>query len=473
MSDRFSWLEIDGVNPANKAPVAAPVIAPAPVKDDRRPSVAAMEDSQAAFDAAQAVPVVTPPAAPASPAAPVSSKAAYRALVGERKTTHGAVMSPRMHRFYRWCDDNGISLSDWSTDSQVLNVLPKLQAGLAQEQGALIMLPVGSPEGTIQAELIRDIEGMMQRVPANRSQGVVIQGALAGETKKSFKEGLIAVSQSSDVTGGVVYWQLTGEVNQQELVAALIEAGLTEDDAPALATPEVALGRAVKELQGRSVLIRKAKVAGGWAVVRESEVNGELGFQQIVRVYLEGDKNNEVVKFQATHGYEADAALEVERIIAEYNKARTALSVIDLSSWLTKTVSKLDGVPLRDRGGIYFIPRANIETLRKVKAALAAKSGCVVSEIPAMHSAEAISAIYDAVSNDSASFIADIEAELNAGIKPRAAKNRVEEVQVFLKKVRNYEGLLGQKFEKPAATLGKLVERLNKATTRAAQLEID
>lgn len=428
----------------------------------------------------KAAPAVEAPApivveeAPASPCLPLKNPevvpAVCQPLVGERKTAHGATMSPRMHRFARWNQENGTGISDWSTDTMVQVVLPKLTQLLEREKAALFSLPMGSEYATIQAELVRDIEGLMQRVPANRVPTVA---EAAAEEKKAFKDGLIAVATSSDVTGGVIYWQLTGEVNRDELVAAMVEQGLSEEDAPALPTPEVALGRAAKELQSRSVLIRKLKV-GGWAVVSESEVQGALQHQQIVRVFLQGEKDQETIKYAATPGFEAEAALEADRIIAEYNKARAALSVIDLSSWLVRLASKtLEGVPLRDRGGIYFVPRANIEAVRKVKAALAAKSGCIIHEIPAMHSSEAIAAIYDAVGSESSAFISEVESELEAGIGPRAAKNRVKEVEVFLKKVRNYESLLGQKFTAPADKLAKLVERLNKATTRASQLEID
>lgn len=436
--------------------------------------------------AARATAPVVAEEAPASPALPLPAIVAaivvaapapagvafpaYRPLVGEYKTAHGATGSPRMHRCYRWCSDHKLGISDWSTDTGVASVLPKLEQLVKAEEAHLLDLDMGSPEATFQAELITDIRGLMNRVPENRSVAAQQDKALV---QAKFRDGLIAVSQSSDVTGGVIYWQLTGEVSRADLVAAFVANGLDEDDAPALATPEVALGRAVKELQGRSVLIRKLKV-GGWAVVCESEVNGELQHQQIVRVFLQGEKDNETIQHVAAPGCEQQAAIEVARIVAEYDKVRAALSVVDLSSWLVKTANKLDGVPLRDRGGIYFIPRANIETLRKVKASLAAaKSGCIVHEIPAMHSSEAITAIYDAVGRDASVFISDIEAELNAGIGSRAAKNRVTEVEAFLKKVRNYEGLLGQKFTATAETLAKLVVRLNKATTRASQLEID
>jgi hypothetical protein len=418
--------------------------------------------------------VVAPIDIDQDPGFQVAMPAVCRPLQGVRMTSggdsgQGVPMSPRMHRFYRWCDDNGVGLSDWSTDHMVLAVLPKLQQLLELEQATLNALPAGHEWAVAQGELVRDIASIMQRIPANRVQ--TVQQAQV-EEKKSFRQGLIAVSESSDVTGGVVYWQLSSGADRSKLVEALIAQGLEESDAPALATPEVALGRAVKELQGRSVLIRKLKQHGSWAVVRESELNGELDYQQVVRVWLE--KDSETIKSQASVGYEAQAQIEVERIVAEYNKARTSLSVIDMSAWLVKLANKLDGVPLRDRGGMYFVPAANIEVVRKVTAALAAAgTGCLVYEIPAMHSSQAVTAIYDAVGADTAKHISDAEAELEAGIGKVAARNRAEEIGLLLKRIHRYEGLLGQQFTGVADKLAKIIERLNKATSRAAQLEID
>jgi len=221
------------------------------------------------------------------------------------------------------------------------------------------------------------------------------------------------------------------------------------------------------------VLIRRLKGAGGWAVVTEAEINGKLEHQQICRIFLQGEKDQEVVKHEATKGFEGEAQMEYDRVIAEYNLQRASLNVVDISGWLVKLSNQMDAVPLRDRGGIYFIPAANVENFRKVKAALAAVSGNVVYEIPAMHSAETVTSIVDAVARDAGAFIDDVEGELNGDMGVRAAKNRVDEVQEMLKKVRRYEGVLGQKFTATADKLSALVGRLQKVTTRASQLEID
>lgn len=441
-----AWYAKRGMDPNGKP--LAPVAAPAPV----------VEEAPAAS-----------PCLP-MPAVSVGSLRAYRPLVGERKTAHGAVMSDRMHRFYRWMDDNRIGLSDWSTDTMVQAVLPKLQACLAAEEAHLFTLEMGTEEARIQGELVEGLRNIMNRVPENRSDAVSVEQ----QAKKSLREQLVVVEkEEAGITGEIVYWQLTGTTDRAKLAEAFVTNGVDEENLPSIASPELALGRAMRELQSRSTLVRKLKAAGGWAVVRETEVAGKLDYQQVVRVYLDGKKEEEVLKFEATDGLNDEAQVEFDRVVAEYNKQRASLTVVDISGWLVKLASKMDGVPLRDRGGIYFVPAANVENFHKVKAALAEVSGNVVYEIPAMHSTETVKSIVDAVARDAQSFIDDVESELNGEIGVRAAKNRKDEVAEMVKKVERYEKLLNQDFKSTVDSLKKLGERLGKVTSRAAQLEID
>lgn len=457
---RFSWMEVDftAEELAALAQKKAAAVVVAPIVEGVAPSSPAL-----------------PLPAPMATAVQVLSAQAWRPVTGTRKTAHGATMSPRMERFYRWCDDNGVGISDWSTDTMVQAVLPKLQSLLVIERDTVLLgMEPGTPEATIQAELVRDIEGIMNRVPANRlpttaggAQGLV-------EAKKQFRNELIAVAQSSDITGAVTYWQLTGTTDRAKLAEEYEKNEIDAANLPSIASPELALGRAMRELGTRSLLVRKLKAAGGWAVVREHEApGGKLDYQQVVRVYLAGKKDEENLAFEASPGLEAEAQIEFDRVSAEYNKQRESLTVVDISGWLVRLANTLHAVPLRDRGGIYFIPAGNVETFRKVKSALAAVSGNQVYEIPAMHSTETIKSIFDAVGRDAQAFIDEVEGELNSDIGKRAAANRIKEVAEMIKKVRGYEGLLKQNLKPTLDKLAELTKRLEKATSRAAQLEVD
>lgn len=76
------------------------------------------------------------------------------------KTSHGAVMSPRMERLWRYLkQERKIPLSDFSTDQCVERVYSQLEA-------ALEAIPDdGTPENEM---LYRDVRNIMRRRPAAR-----------------------------------------------------------------------------------------------------------------------------------------------------------------------------------------------------------------------------------------------------------------------------------------------------------------
>ena len=71
-----------------------------------------------------------------------------------RKTTHGAVMSPRMEALWAYIQDvRKISLSDFSTDECVRRVYPQLKAALADAPTPIVA---------------KDLQCIMNRLPKNR-----------------------------------------------------------------------------------------------------------------------------------------------------------------------------------------------------------------------------------------------------------------------------------------------------------------
>lgn len=87
-----------------------------------------------------------------------------------RRTTHGAVMSPRLSRLYTWLDDNRIGLTDFSTDQCVERVLPRLRK-LADELQAEIHARSVHPTATVPAYLVHlaaDLAAIMRRLPSAR-----------------------------------------------------------------------------------------------------------------------------------------------------------------------------------------------------------------------------------------------------------------------------------------------------------------
>lgn len=276
-----------------------------------------------------------------------------------------------------------------------------------------------------------------------------------------------AVEKADETTGAVVFWQLGGTVSLPELRSAMSREGAADELAPTGCSPEVALSRAVREQQASDVLVRKHPL-GGWALVHESKGVDHLEYAEGARFDLDAGG---VAVYGAT-----DATL-TERVNAAFARNLGSLSTTDISAWLVKLAEgAFNGVALRERGGVYFVPRDKVSTFRAIKLALASvQPECVVHEIPALKSAEAIAAVLDAVTREARAAIIELQGELNdpQGVGTRAATNRVKQIDTLLAKIRGYETLLGRSFAETIDEIVKLQAAFGKSTTMFANLEID
>lgn len=278
------------------------------------------------------------------------------------------------------------------------------------------------------------------------------------------KEGkLVAVAQADESTGAVVYWQLTGTVHTETLKNAWLAAGLREDLLPKQIGPTMAFSRALKEFECRNVLVRKHN-KGGWGILATQEVEGKMAFVETARVWL-GEDNT--IKFD---GAETGWALEdLERL---FRDAMENLSHIDVSAWFVWLLGQFHAVALRDRGGIYFVPRQAMELFHQAKAVIETVSQHVLCEIPAMHSSEAVQAIFDAISREAADTLMDVANEIAGDIGPRAARNRMEDLNTLKTKVAGYEALLGRELGGVKDQIKALNAKLNEVSSRTSLLEV-
>lgn len=279
---------------------------------------------------------------------------------------------------------------------------------------------------------------------------------------------IVAVDAATQTTGAVVYWHLSETpVSMAALTTAWVAAGLNVKLLPAPASAEVAFGRAAKELAARNILVRK-NPSNGWTVVREQNVDGELVYATAFKLQLREGKIVVV-------GDEIGDTAEVERAAVQtaYDTQRANIMSIDVSLWMRRLVGEMDGVPLRATGGIYFVPRDYMEMLHKAKAAIESVSPHVVHEIPAMHSAAAVSAVLDALQRETVDWLTETGGELATGIGMRAARTRIDSCEALMKKVAGYEKLLGCPLTGITSTLQNTRRQLLGVTSRGALLETD
>ncbi|MHA1573353.1 MAG: DUF6744 family protein [Alphaproteobacteria bacterium] len=256
----------------------------------------------------------------------------------------------------------------------------------------------------------------------------------------------------AEQAGAIVYWRLSGAVDAVRLTESWSEAGLAEAMLPETPTPEAALRRAVYEQKSRRRLVRKLPNGKGWAIVDERVEGDDLKYDTGIRVFL--NKIGQAA-FAFDENNEERAAIVCGQIAFAFNKHLDEFTATDISSWLVRFASKCGAVSLRERGGIYFVPRTTIEHWRLAVNAIKLASDHHCYEIPALKSSDAVDAILDAVVREAQAATDEMQEEMSKGdLQSRALINRSDRCDQVLAKLKQYEDLLG-------ANLGEIAERVD------------
>lgn len=268
-------------------------------------------------------------------------------------------------------------------------------------------------------------------------------------------------SLPSETAGAIVLWRLSGEVNYTALAAEWEKRGLDARLLPALPSPTVALHRAVEGQRGPRRLVRPLGGRNGWAVVAEKAEEDDLDYSIQTRVKL--DTAHRIVIDPA----EGEMAVSLR---AAFDHYLDTLVLGDISEWLCDRVVGLHAVPLRDTGGVYFIPRSSVADWQRMASALEAASDCVCHEIAALQTAEAVECILDAVAQEVENEAAAMEKEIN-DLGERGLRNRMEHCEKVEAKIELYEGLLGAKQEALHERLTRLKASIGAAILKAGSAD--
>ena len=269
--------------------------------------------------------------------------------------------------------------------------------------------------------------------------------------------------------GAITYWRLSSKpVEHAALVAAWAQARLPVGLLLSTPEPATALRRTVADLRGARRLVRS--VRGTHVIVDETpnaktvERPSDVEYTPQATVSL--DKVGRVVVAPAHKTVLRD------EIAAQYERMLGLLLDSDFSSWFaTKLIPFVQGVSLRPSGGMYFVPRAQVETWTRIVDAIRAVSDHRVFSIPAMESTEAVAAIVDAIQQEATAEADDIAKDLNAGkLGTDALDTRVDRTKAMAAKVERYETLLGVKLDEMRDRLTELHAQLTVAAAKAEGL---
>jgi len=291
---------------------------------------------------------------------------------------------------------------------------------------------------------------------------------------------VVAISDlTPDTAGAIVLWRLSGETNYGHLKAAFVAQGVEEKLLPDLPSPQEALQRAMREHVSKRTLLRTLPGRrAGFALVDEYEATEQEASEGTpLRYRVRFTTRLVSVEGQAEPTLECSntALAEFNKVVADYQLNLTKLTAEDTASWLSAMVRGVSAVPLRDTGGVYFVPRETLPLWRKLVAALKTASATYVAEIPALRSTEAIGAILDSLSREAAQQMAGMEEELKeaavASLGGRAIKTRVGKCEAMAEKLEVYERLAGVSLDELRSRLEGLRANLAAAALIAHSVE--
>ena len=253
---------------------------------------------------------------------------------------------------------------------------------------------------------------------------------------------LIAVDDA-DYAGLIVWWRLYGKVSDEDM-RSIVPPGLTR---PELPSPSTALRRAAFSQQSKDLLVRPLK-KGGFAFVRETtNADGILQHETESTVEIKygygGLAFNTISNGGESYEYKGVVKDEFyEKVDEDFNANLTSFDPMDISKWLVDVLEDLTGVPLRNRGGVYFIPADKTEIWLKLVKDLQSVSNHTFYSVPAMKTQEAVEAILDSLQRNAEQEISKVESELEH-LGTRALTTRKNIIVNLEKNLSHYEALLG------------------------------
>lgn len=263
---------------------------------------------------------------------------------------------------------------------------------------------------------------------------------------------LVAVAEHVPCAGGIVWWRLSGDVMLDELRAEWTARGLPDGLLPTPPGPQAALTRAVAAHRSKRTLARPLANRAGHALVHERlSVDDDLEYSTGLRVKLDG---------LGRPAFEPTTHPLVPDIRRSYERHLDTLSTHDIGAWLVRLVLHVDGIRLKDTGGVYFVPYQRVAEWGAMTQAIHATSAHRVNEVPALRAEDAVNSILDALSAEASTVADALESELASGLTPRVAGNRVRRCELTVAKVSRYETLLGAKADDLHARLEALRAQL-------------
>ncbi len=249
----------------------------------------------------------------------------------------------------------------------------------------------------------------------------------------------MSVEKKIKYNGITVFWSLTDGTNIEVLRDGFEEIGWLHL-LPEVQEDSQALRRALAHhFPGKRTLIRPLKGIVGYAVVNEDASGDEMEYDEEVRMGLVDGK---------LFSNPMDHPLR-EAVSDTYRFEKKLVTAAKLGGVLVRAARELNGIPLRPRGGFYWIPDSSAEKWEQIVDVVErARSGNVTWKMKTTTDENTVEAVCDSLVIQVENQLAKLESDLEEGeLGKRALKTREKDAQELDSLVANYEEILGKTLE--------------------------
>jgi hypothetical protein len=285
-------------------------------------------------------------------------------------------------------------------------------------------------------------------------------------------------ASSFSIAGAVVMWDLTGGLlDLDDLEAAWAAGGLDTALLPGAPTRLTALRRTMQCFREPGVRVRPLRSATN--PQRAVTADDAEGFVLVQEEYgADGRPSYSLTMECALNAPGTDIALTPAdpvlegKIRSAWHRQLTSVNHADVSSWLIRlATSELAALPLKARGGTYFIPDVHVATWAAWVAALrAAGSGHILHTIRVLGDDDAVAAVLDAVVRESRAAVDALHEQLDEAdgtMTSRRLSGREGVVAEWEAKLASYDALLGDKLAAVRDELEEARARIVEAKLKA------
>ncbi len=254
--------------------------------------------------------------------------------------------------------------------------------------------------------------------------------------------------------GITTYWSLT---SRSDMMAFLLQwPGLgVADCLPSILKPHQRLKQALVDTfrRRRDVLIHPHNNSEGFSITRLVKGEKSNNYVTDTDVFLKVVNDELEIEWVWTVGGITHLNPTERRDLEDDCKNAFDLWAMGVTASsvgvaLSNAVRKLGGVPLRPRGGIYWLPQRAVTKWEKIaKSVVDAEKHNIVFQLSTIHDSNSAKAVLKAVELDLIRRFEEIESALSGDLGDRALKTKLSQLRTLKVDIKEYETILGESFE--------------------------